>query len=299
VISAVQTAQQMQQAASQTSDPRMKALAAASTALSTKNAYDAVKAGQGTNINGQDGQIQTGTDAEGKPTSRDATTAEKMGGINISLSFGSNQSESRSTQTSRTAVGSTVSAGGNVSIVASGAGKDSNLTVQGSEISAGNNLLLAADNQVQLLAAQSTSELHGSNSSSSASVGVSFGTSGLLFNVGGSQGKGKSEGSDLTWTNTHVQAGNTLVLQSGGDTTLKGAVASGKQVIADVGGKLAIESLQDVSTYDSQQQNLGGSLSIGFGAMGASVSASQNKANSNYQSVTEQSAFTEKGDATH
>ena len=153
VISAVQTAQQMQQAASQTSDPRMKALAAASTALATKNAYDAVQSGQGTNINGKDGQIRTGTDAEGKPISRDANAADKVGGINISLSFGSSQSESRSTQTSRTAVGSTVSAGGNVSIVASGAGKDSNLTVQGSEISAGNNLLLAADNPVQLLAA--------------------------------------------------------------------------------------------------------------------------------------------------
>ena len=37
---------------------------------------------------------------------------------------------------------------------------------------------------------------------------------------------------------THVDAGNTLTLQSGGDTTLKGGVATGKQVIADVGGNL-------------------------------------------------------------
>ncbi|MDN7941283.1 hemagglutinin repeat-containing protein, partial [Burkholderia multivorans] len=40
-----------------------------------------------------------------------------------------------------------------------------------------------------------------------------------------------------------MTAGNTLTIESGGDTNLKGAVASGRQVIADVGGNLNIESL--------------------------------------------------------
>ena len=34
---------------------------------------------------------------------------------------------------------------------------------------------------------------------------------------------------------------------------IKGAVASGERVIANIGGDLNIESLQDTSTYDSEQ----------------------------------------------
>lgn len=78
---------------------------------------------------------------------------------------------------------------------------------------------------------------------------------------------------------------------------MKGAVASGKQVIADVGGNLAIESLQDVSTYDSQQHSGGASVSLCippfcYGASSSgSVSASQSKVNSNFASVSEQSGI--------
>jgi hypothetical protein len=32
--------------------------------------------------------------------------------------------------------------------------------------------------------------------------------------------------------NTHVDAGNKLTIESGGDTNIKGAVATGKQVVA-------------------------------------------------------------------
>jgi filamentous hemagglutinin len=112
-----------------------------------------------------------------------------------------------------------------------------------------------------------------------------------MFNAGVSGGKGKADGSDVMWSNTHVDAGNTLTLQSGGDTTLKGTVATGKQVIADIGGNLSIESLQDTSKYDSKQQSLGVSVSIGMGAMSGSVSASKSTINSDYASVTEQSGI--------
>nr|WP_254615941.1 hemagglutinin repeat-containing protein [Cupriavidus basilensis] len=40
---------------------------------------------------------------------------------------------------------------------------------------------------------------------------------------------------------------------------MRGAVASGKQVVADVGGNLNIESLQDTSTFKSRDQSIGGS----------------------------------------
>ncbi|MBC3199947.1 hemagglutinin repeat-containing protein, partial [Pseudomonas poae] len=38
---------------------------------------------------------------------------------------------------------------------------------------------------------------------------------------------------------------------------MKGAVASGKKVIANVGGDLNIESLQDTNTYKVDEKSLG------------------------------------------
>jgi hypothetical protein len=50
------------------------------------------------------------------------------------------------------------------SIAATGAGKDSNLTIQGSNIEAGRAVQLLADNQVKLLAAQNTASQKSTNS---------------------------------------------------------------------------------------------------------------------------------------
>ncbi len=293
VISAVQTIGQMAQAASDTSDGRMHALAAASAGLAGYQGYKAIEAGQGQTINGKDNQIVTGKDAGGNLTSRDANAADKAGGINLSLSLGASKSHSMSTATSDTAAGSTLAAGGNVTLIATGGGAESDIRIQGAKVLAGQDVTLLADDAIELLAARNTASQTSKNSSSSASVGVSIGTNGLLFNIGASQGKGKANGSDLAWTNTHVQAGETLTLVSGGDTTLKGAVAGGKQVIAEVGGNLLLESLQDLSTYDSKQGSFGFSLSIpiGPGTISGSVSGGSSKVKSDYASVTEQTGL--------
>jgi filamentous hemagglutinin len=160
-----------------------------------------------------------------------------------------------------------VAAGNNVNLTATGAGK-SDLTVQGSQITAGNNIILKADDAINLLAAKSTAEQHSTNKSSSGSVGVSFGSQ-IGVTLAASRGRGNADGSDVSWTNTHVEAGNTLALQSGSDTTLKGAVASGKQVVADIGGDLNIESLQDTSSYESKQKSVSGSIAIGSSPAGS------------------------------
>ncbi|MBW9336897.1 hypothetical protein FEE59_25655, partial [Herbaspirillum sp. RU 5E] len=104
-----------------------------------------------------------------------------------------------------------------------------------SDIKAGVNATLKAANEVRLLAAQNTSEQHSSNQSSSGSVGVSIGTDGLMFSASASGSRGRGDGSDVTQVNTHVDAGNKLTISSGTDTTLSGAVVSGKQVVMDVG----------------------------------------------------------------
>ncbi|MGD7268425.1 hemagglutinin repeat-containing protein, partial [Ralstonia pseudosolanacearum] len=66
--------------------------------------------------------------------------------------------------------------------------------------------------------------------------------------------------------------------------------ATGKQVVANVGGDLNIESLQDTSTYHTKDQSIGGSVTVGFGFSG-SANFSQQKIDSDFASVTEQSGI--------
>lgn len=68
-------------------------------------------------------------------------------------------------------------------------------------------------------------------------------------------------------------------------------MASGAQVVTQIGGNLHIESLQDTSVYASKQQSIGGSISVGAGMVGASVNVGNSKMQSNYASVTEQSGI--------
>ena len=122
---------------------------------------------------------------------------------------------------------------------------------------------------------------------------------GERIQAGVSGGKGKANGNDLTWSNSQLAAGKTLTLESGGDTTLRGAVARGEQVVAKVDGDLRIESLQDTSTHDSKQKSLGASVSLcippfcyGAASSGSvSASGSGSKVKSDYASVTEQSGI--------
>ncbi|WP_199544201.1 hemagglutinin repeat-containing protein [Paraburkholderia kururiensis] len=271
VLAAVQTGVQMAKDVKHTGgDARLDALAAATTGLAAKNGYDAVM--------------------------RDPAHA---GGIGINVSLGTSHSNSNSTAASSTAVGSTVSAGRDINIAAAGSGAASNIDVIGSSISAGRNATLNAEGNINLQAAQNTTSQHSTNSGSSASIGVTFGIgqqSGISFQLGVSGTKGHADGTETTWTNTHLDAGNVLTLKSSGDTNLTGAVASAQQVIADVGGNLNIQSLQDVTHYDSKQQSGGVSVSICvppicYGASSVAANFSQNKANSDFASVTEQSGI--------
>jgi filamentous hemagglutinin len=237
--------------------------------------------------------------AQAKPPTGDTATdaANQVGGINISLSIGTSKSSSKTTQTSSTAQSSQVVAGGDINITATGAGQDSDINVVGSQVKAGNNITLKAEDEINLIAAKNNDTLNSKNKNSSASLGVSFGTSGFAVTASASQGKGKANGTDVTWTETALEAGNKVTLESGTDTNLIGAQVRGEQVVADVGtsgdGNLNIQSLQDTSTYDSKQKSAGISVSvpIGAGAYGGSISASQSKINSDYVSVNEQSGI--------
>ncbi len=289
VITAVQTAQQMAKAAGNTKDPRLQVLAAANVGMAGKNAYDAVQAGQGKTIDGKENQIAT-TDANGNPSSRDSTAADKAGGFSVSITLGTSSSNSKTVLASSTAAESTVHAGRDVKIAATGAGTESDLRIQGSTVKAGQAVTLQADDDIALLAATNTDEQHSKNKSSSASIGVAISSEGGIGVVAsGSIGRGHADGSDDTHTNTHITA-NQITTTSGGDTTLQGAVAKAAQVTTTVGGDLRIVSLQDTTHFDSDQKNASAGVMVGTSASG-NASYSQSQIDSDYASVVEQSGI--------
>ncbi|CAN7367595.1 two-partner secretion domain-containing protein [Variovorax paradoxus] len=264
------------QAMHDTKDDRMQALGAASMALSGYSAYQDIS--------------QAAVTGSGN-----ANGAVSMGGT---LTLGSSSSESTRTESSNTSAGSRVQAGGNVTITATGGGQDSNILVRGSEISAGKNVNLAADNNITLEAAANSREQSSTSHSSNASIGVGFTfgeSNGLTIEVAAGRQSGRDNGTDGAWTNTNIQAGQQVNITSGGDTRVRGATVSGSRINADVGGNLHIETLQDTSTYHSQNSGGGFNATICawycYGDSSVSVYANNLRGDGNFASATQQSGF--------
>lgn len=239
--------------------------------------------------------VQAGRLAEAQGNQKENNNA-----VGISLSYGSQSSKSEQQSEQTVAKGSTLTAGNNLSIQATGSGVkgvDGDLTIQGSQIKAGNNVLLQANRDVNLVSAENTSKLEGKNTSSGGSVGVGVGVGsggwGISVSASANQGKGSEKGNGTTHTETTVDAGNRLTIISGRDTTLTGAQAGGETVKVDAGRHLTLTSEQDSDRYDSKQQNASAGGSFTFGSMSgsASVSLSRDKMHSNYDSVQEQTGI--------
>ncbi|AQR69208.1 hypothetical protein BZG29_13300 [Janthinobacterium sp. LM6] len=270
IVDAVKSIGSLAKAAEQTKDSRMQALAAVTLASKAKDL--------------------AGLASEG--------LTDK--GIKISVSLGSSKSESEMHQSSSTVVGSAVNAAGNVSIIATGAGADSDLTVAGSKIAAGGNLTLFADDKINLIAAQNTATQTSKNSSSGSSIGIGYtiggAQNGFSLDIAANKARGKADGTDNYYTNTYVTAGKTATIVSGGDTTLQGAILAADTVKAAIGGNLNIISLQDTSTYASKSSSAGFNMSLCippacYGASTVGGSVSKSKAKGDFASVTEQSGI--------
>ncbi|EEV7220830.1 TPA: filamentous hemagglutinin N-terminal domain-containing protein [Escherichia coli O157] len=228
-------------------------------------------------------------------------SADPNNGIGVSISLNHQQSKSETKYQHDIVSGSTLSAGNNVSVTATGKNKDHNnsgdILITGSQIKSGNDTSLNAQNDILLAAAADTRQTTGKNSSKGGGVGVSFGggTNGgglsIFASINGS--KGSEKGNGTTWTETTLDAGKNVSLTSGHDTTLSGAQVSGEKVTADVGNNLTISSLQDSDRYDSRQNSVAAGGSFTFGSMSGSgyASISQDKIKSNYDSVREQSGI--------
>ncbi len=229
-------------------------------------------------------------------------TADNVGEfVGIAVSLGGQKSSSRQTQEQTVSQGSSLTSGNDLTIVATGNAADGgggDIRVQGSQLKAGNDLLLSAERDIHLEAAANTQKLYGKNSSSGgaigASIGVGSGGGGLSIFANANKGTGNENGNGTTWTETTLDAGNEATLLSGRDTTLKGAQVNAAKITADVGRDLTLQSLQDTDNYKSKQTDISGGLSvtiIGAGGASGSLSVSQNKLDSNYQSVQEQTGL--------
>ncbi|EIA5114360.1 hemagglutinin repeat-containing protein, partial [Escherichia coli] len=218
----------------------------------------------------------------------------------VSLSLTTQKSKSQQHSESDTVSGSTLNAGNNLSVVATGKNRGDNrgdIVIAGSQLKAGGNTSLDAANDILLSGAANTQKTTGRNSSSGGGVGVSIGAggngAGISVFAGVNAAKGSEKGNGTEWTETTTDSGKTVTINSGRDTVLNGAQVNGNRIIADVGHDLLISSQQDTSKYDSKQTSVAAGGSFTFGSMTGSgyIAASRDKMKSRFDSVAEQTGM--------
>ena len=215
----------------------------------------------------------------------------------LSLTIGGTSQKTTQTASNSTPVVTEIQSGSSTSIVA----QDGSIAGHGVQIAAGAGLssassgsvLLSAGKDISLEGAKGSQSFNAHSTSASASIGIDLTNGGPVGNA--AYGKTKI-GSETTFeVNSHVSGTGAVALNSGNDTSLKGAVVSGNTVIANVGGDLKVESPQDTSTY----RETGVSASGGFGAGGLSGGVSKSNVKGDYANVTEQSGFVAGSDGYH
>ena len=213
--------------------------------------------------------------------------------IGVQITYGQQKSESHSHTEGKTAYKSQVNAGGKVNIMATGAGKDSNINIEGSDISGKQGTTLIADNQVNIKAIEENHQERSTNKSSGFNAGVGIKVSNGAVagaTLGGNYGKGYGNGDETTYVASHVgDSQSKTVIQAGGDANIIGSQVKGKRVELNA-ENLNIESLQDKSRYYGKQMNVNGSVTVGYGA---SVGGNFNKSkiNADHASINEQAGI--------
>ncbi|KYL37311.1 Toxin CdiA (plasmid) [Escherichia coli] len=273
VGSAINNAVTSAQETKESSDSRLKTLQAIKTGLSGV----------------QSGQAAAMASATGDPNA-----------MGVSLSLTTQKSKSQQHSESDTVSGSTLNAGNNLSVVATGKNRGDNrgdIVIAGSQLKAGGNTSLDAANDILLSGAANTQKTTGRNSSSGGGVGVSIGAggngAGISVFASVNAAKGSEKGNGTEWTEATIDSGKTVTINSGRDTVLNGAQVNGNRIIANVGHDLLISSQQDTSKYDSKQTSVAAGGSFTFGSMTGSgyIAASRDKMKSSFDSVAEQTGM--------
>jgi filamentous hemagglutinin len=266
------------QKARNTDDSRLKG------ALELKAGYDAYKLATS-------GSLTTGIQSVAAPGG---------GGDPAGAMFAVSASEQRSSTRSTSADAYTNQRGtniqaGTIDITA----RETDINMQGAKLQA-KDISLDAVRDINLNAAVNTAMTLGNSSGTSFGGGVTVGLgaqNGISFQGNAGTSKGKSTGFEVHFDNTLVTATDTVRIKSGGDLNMIGAQVAGDTVKADVGGNLNIKTLQDVTTYSSEQSSRGLDLSlcippICYGeTVTAKVDYASSDVNHNYQSATGQSGI--------
>ncbi|MEX2989886.1 hemagglutinin repeat-containing protein [Serratia fonticola] len=229
----------------------------------------------------------------------DNTKGDAGNAIGISLSLGAQKASSTQKQVSDNVTGSTLTAGNNLSVTATGKGSGANsgdVVIAGSQLKAGGDTTIDASRDILLAGAANSQQQTGSNKSSGGEIGIGLSLgkdTGIKVFANVNAGKGSEKGTGTQWTETTIDSGKTLAMNSGRDTTLAGAQVSGDKVDVDVGRNLTLSSQQDSDLYDMKQQNASAGGSFTWGSMSGSgyLNLSQDKMHSNYDSVQEQTGI--------
>ncbi|MDU6939489.1 MAG: hemagglutinin repeat-containing protein, partial [Haemophilus parainfluenzae] len=205
VISAIQAVQGAVQSTRQVGESkhgRVNAMAAANAGFDAYRAADSV--------------MKAGDSIQKAMSNSDVDSV-----VGVQITYGQQKSESRTHTEGKTAAQSQVNAGGKVNIVATGAGKDSNINIEGSDISGKQGTTLIADNQVNIKATEQNHQERSTNKSSGFNAGVAIKVgSGVAagITVGGNYGKGYGNGDETTYVASHVgDSQSKTVIHAGGD----------------------------------------------------------------------------------
>ena len=283
LVSTAQTASEMARVAKRTENGRYQAMALLTSGLTIYNQYHDL--------------------TEGSKQQTDAKQDAALKNWTFSASLGTSQSNYESLTTSTTPLESSINAGRNVSLTATGGTDRGDINLIGSRVIASENLTLRADRDITMTAAVGRDTEKTKRVSSAASVGISFGIdgpqSGFAVNLAASRSNAWSNGWGTTFWNSELTAGKLLSVDSGRDWSLSGAKATGETVLARVGskgaGNLTIVSPQDESFYQAKEQSFGFNASIPwpgnpYGTLSLGVNASGLKLLAENESIKQQSA---------
>ena len=220
-------------------------------------------------------------------------TSKGYGSGNIlkaEVGIGVSSSRSNDNSTYSTSVGNTLTAGNNIHLTST----DGNIHAQQTDMMAGDTIALNSAKDILLDAGQSTEHTDGQHSNYGAEIGVGVtvgAQTGVYAYAQASAGKGSYNTDTVTNSNTHLTA-DKIQINSQGDTTLKGAIATANSISTDVGGKLTIESLQNTGKQTSSESGMNARVQVSFGnAWEVSGGVNASKGNGDYAQVAEQSGL--------
>ncbi|CBJ38047.1 protein of unknown function [Ralstonia solanacearum CMR15] len=293
-VSIAQSVEQAGRAVEQHKDPRVAALYLAQAALM---GYNAAQSGANSN--------DTGVGASNVPSAQTQTQAQSSAIVKATVSIGGGSSSSESSASANVNQGSTLRAGQNVTITATGkdaSGKvvDGDIVARGSSIS-GRNVSLDAARDITLESRQDNTHQDSKSGGSNASIGVGFALggnqNGFTLELAAGFNRAHADGDAVTHVNSSVNAADTLTLNAGRDANLRGAQASGNTVNATVGRNLNVESRQDADNYASRSESGGAQVSLCIppfcigSAFSGSANLAEGKTDSTYASVVHQSGI--------